>query len=203
MKLYELLDRYIFTEATGEARKRNFMGISTDHASNMISRKKAGVTNRLQSELSRILVIYDLCHAFNLILKECIKSFPVKYINIVEDIASTFSQSPQKAFKLKSLLCIDGKETIKAIKRYVKVRWSSFQECLSRILQIKKALKQFFLSEGTDDQKEYFSEDNEMMLQLLLSVVNKVNYYIKYFPRGKLRCIGCCYEDERVCIKIH
>ena len=66
----------MFSGLNGALRLKKLMGISTDHASNMISKKDAGLTNRLSIEVPHLVVVHDLCHAMNLVLASCIESFP-------------------------------------------------------------------------------------------------------------------------------
>ena len=74
------------------------------------------------------------------------------------------------------------------MKKYVKNRWSSFQECLERVLELTLGLKQYFEVNGTPKQREYFKEDgpNIAMLQLLLCLVNKLNHYIITFQEENM-----------------
>ena len=119
------------------------LGISSDHASNMISAKEAGVINRLLKDTQSLIVTHDLYHAFNLIIQECLEKFPYKYRKIVNDIAKTFSKSPIKAAKFKAHL-VKCNESDLTIKRYVDTRWTSFVDCLERILKLTSPLKTFF-----------------------------------------------------------
>ena len=61
----------------GDDRKKNIMGICTDHALNMISSGEASLTSRLKRAdgLKHIIVVHDLSHALNLALKTSIKRF--------------------------------------------------------------------------------------------------------------------------------
>lgn len=101
--LYNLIYEFLFS-GPGELRIKNFMGISTDHASNMISKRESGLTNRFSKKFDHLMIVHDLCHALNLCLMECIKQFPAKYLNLIKDISNTFSHSPQKAAKLKTFI---------------------------------------------------------------------------------------------------
>ncbi len=69
-KLFKLLDDLLFSSRASEKRTFNFMGIATDKASNMISKRDAGLKNRLKEKHPHIYVVHDLFHALNLILQE-------------------------------------------------------------------------------------------------------------------------------------
>jgi hypothetical protein len=131
--LFKLMDDLIFSDSIFRDRRiLNFMGIASDKASNMISGGNSGLTNRLKSKYSHILVVHNLCHAFNLILQDCFKSFPVEIKNIIEDISALFSRSPKRSAKLKAIMKTKAKKDPNyrphTIKRYVKTRWTSFQK---------------------------------------------------------------------------
>ena len=186
--LYNTLNAFLFSGEDGNKRKKMFMGIAADEAPNMISLVK-GVTNRFKAEIPYLEITHDFCHVLNLILRECIGNFPQEYVTIVDDIAATFSRSPQKTVKLRTFLVqLNVTEKLLSMKKYVKNRWSSFQECLERVLELTLGLKQYFEVNGTPKQREYFKEDgpNIVMLQLLLCLVNKLNHYIITFQEENM-----------------
>ena len=185
--LYQMLTDFLFSNDHEGKRRKNLMGVSTDGASNMISLKDAGLTNRLRNDIPHVIVTINFCHALNLVLKACIKQFPKEYRKFMEDVAKTFSKSPQKVQKLKEIICHSHKEEkVLSIIKYVKTRWSSFQECLSRILEMREPLKSFFEKEKDTKKLSFFDLENTLILQLLLCLVNKVNKYIKLFQKDNL-----------------
>ncbi len=99
-----MLTKFLFDGQAGELRKRNLIGLSTDHASNMISGGKAGATEILQKDIPHLVITYDLCHALNLIVQNCLESFPHEYRNIVSEISTRFSMSPLQAAQVKTYL---------------------------------------------------------------------------------------------------
>ena len=94
--LNNLVHELLFKGEEEERRKENIMGVSSDGAANMLAKNK-GFASRLKQTVKHLLIIHDFCHIWNLILKACLKKFPQNYVNIVNRISSTFSQSPQKA----------------------------------------------------------------------------------------------------------
>jgi len=44
--------------------------------------------------------------------------------------------------------------------RLVETRWSSFVDCLSRILDIKESITIYFNQYGSQEEKEYLSSEN-------------------------------------------
>ena len=201
--LYETIQEFLFSGERGSLRKLNFMGISADHASNMISKLDAGATNRLKSELPHIEVIHDLCHALNLIQGDCISNFPKQYKKYVEKIAAAFSKSPQRAVKLKNLIknVADRDDKVCSIKRYVPTRWSSFKDCLERIVELSRPLKLFFDREKIKSCDQCFDDkgDNELMLQLLLCLINELDIYIKAFQTEN-KDISEIVKDLKHCV---
>jgi len=127
--IFTILNNFLFTGDEGYARKKNLLGISTDGASNMISKGAAGVTNRMSNDLPHLVVLHDLCHAFNLVIKNCPNTFPKVYRDNIANISSIFAHSAKKSAKFKELLKGKG-EHILAIKRFVPTRWKSLYECL-------------------------------------------------------------------------
>jgi hypothetical protein len=171
-ELYEKIDNYLFSGKDGELRKRNLMGISSDHASSMISKGEKGATNRFTRDLPHLVVVHDYCHALNLALKDCLNNFPRQYIHIVEQISTHFSHSLKRAARLKMLIQKPAENTEKdskilAIKNYIPTRWTSFSECLERILELQKPLIKYFEEYGKAAEKQYLTESNLLFLKLL------------------------------------
>jgi len=54
----------LFMGPNSEKFKKNFVGICTDHASNMISYGNAGLSNRLKADFPYIFTTHDYCHAY-------------------------------------------------------------------------------------------------------------------------------------------
>jgi len=120
----------------------------------------------------------------NLVLKDSLLSFPSEITNIVEEVNLTFCKSPQRCAMLKEIInrkYQDEEINVIGVKRYVKTRWSSYLESLKRILRIKEALKEFFDTYGSSNQKKFFDNDNVIMLQLLESLMDSIHYYLKLF----------------------
>jgi len=180
--MYEKLKEFLFSGEGADSRKNNLMGISTDHAPNMMSSGSAGLSNRLTAEIPHAIMIYDFCHALNITLKHSKRHFPQKYLKIVEEISSHFSY-PQSTASFKLFLTESQKNKVLAIKNYVETRWSSFIECLDRILELKEALETYFMQEGKSNQKQYFNSENLVMLNLFSCLANKIDYFIRYFEK--------------------
>jgi len=178
--IHKMLMKFLFDGPSGELRKRNLIGISTDHASNMISGGNAGATERLQKDIPHLVVTHDLCHAFNLIVEHCLESFPHEYRNIVSEISTRFSMSPLQAAQLKTYLK-DKDEAVLTITRYVPTRWTSFVDTLDRILDLSAQLQGFFSdqiqlkkSNSKKNSESYLSPPNLMMLNLLQMLLRKI-----------------------------
>jgi len=146
--LFEKIEHFLFTGEGASARRSLLMGICSDKGSNMISTKDKSLTSRLANapNMKHLVIIHDISHALNLVLKECLKKFPAPYVQFVTDISSTFAKSPHKSAKLKELItAISEKDSkVQAIKKYVKTRWSSFCDAACRIVQLWDPLNSFF-----------------------------------------------------------
>jgi len=166
--IFDKIKKFLFSGPAGETRAKNCMGIATDHATNMISSKGAGATNRMQKEFSHIIVTHDLCHALSLALKHSIQTFPKEIYNIVLQISSHFSNSPQRTSLLKNLMTVASNKAqkVNSILRFVPTRWSSFYNCLERIIEMKEQIKAYFKEYGNLDEQAYLEEPNLLMLRL-------------------------------------
>ena len=204
--LYDLVQAFLFTGSDGKERKKKLMGIATDHGSNMISAVNAAVTNRFQSDLPYIIVVHDFCHALNLILEDCIKSYPMEFQKIVRNISSMFSRSPSRTANFKKLIREEfnniwpknqGEEEknkeelnirVLSILRYVENRWSSFHDALARIVELSEPLRKFMEAEynSSAPEREFLNPKNFLMLKLLLCLTGMINDYIKDFQRDNM-----------------
>jgi len=163
------------------------MRIFTDGSSNMIIKKGTVVTNRYETELPHLIVVQDYCHSLNLFLQDCLKKFPCKFIKIVEDIPPIFRYSATKTNRLVDFIkdkTADSK--VERILKYVPTRWTSFYECLGRIVELSEPLITFFKDEGTENQKRLLRSHNLKILMLLHTLLGKLNSIIKDFEKENL-----------------
>jgi len=195
--LYDKITQLLFSGERGEMRKKNMMGVASDVASNMISTKSAGVTNRFQNDYPYIIVSHDFCHILSLVIKYSLKEFPKKYVSIVNKISKKFSQSIQNSYRLKQLILekystIDSKAV--TIPRIVKTRWSSFYLCLERIIGLAEPLKDFFSEFGTQEEQLYLNNHNQSRLRLLCCILEKLNGYILKFQSEDMSILNVIKE---------
>ena len=189
-ELYSKIHKFLFSGPDGEQRLQCCLGISSDGASNMISKLDKGAATRLKAENPHMVVVHDFCHALNLVLKDSLKTFPNSYLAIINDITSFFSRSPQRTARLRRIAGRSFNSKNLMILRHVKTRWSSLQESLQRVLEMVNPLRVYFQEESeSDDQKEYLSNQNVVVFRLLLTLVNALNFYIKYFQKEDLDII--------------
>ena len=121
----------MFKGVDGQQRKSQFIGIVTDHASNMISSKGAGLTNRFKASYPSIEVTYDYCHALNLTVRNALISFPTEFRIIVDEVSKTFARSSKRILLLQKILQDRGSR-YEGIKKYVETRWTSYLGCSSK-----------------------------------------------------------------------
>ena len=184
--LYGKINQLIFSGPFVDKIKQNFMGICSDHASNMISGGEKGLSNRLRQDFPYIFVTHDYCHSYNLILKEGISSFPSEIIAIINDTCNHFANSPQRKSRFREFQKSLGMDKPLEVLKLVKTRWLSYRDCLDRILALENPLRLYFEEYGDKKQKEYFSETNVVYLKVLACLVNKIGHYIEYFEHEDL-----------------
>lgn len=132
--LYAKVNQLLFAGPFAHKLKQNFMGICTDHASNMISERDKGLSNRLKADFPYIFVTHDYCHCYNLILKEGVSKFSSPIVALITDVCSYFANSPQRKALFKDFQLSLGMERPLEILSFVKTRWLSLRDCLDRIL---------------------------------------------------------------------
>lgn len=189
--LYETVSSFLFQGNGGDNRQKNLLGISTDNALNMISSKTGGATNKFCLRLPYLVITRDLCHCFNLILKKSIHTLPGIYRSIISDIVETFTSSSLQTSRLQKMFKDEELNTrrqkAKSIIKYNDTRWSSFYDCIKRILEIKGPLKQYFDLYGNTKEKLYLGDvKNVHMLELFKCLVEKIIKAIIFFETDNL-----------------
>jgi len=188
-RIYESVYKFLFSRKNGEILKKNFIGICTDHGSNMISTGKdnvihntgKGLANRLLKDFKSIFIVHDYAHIFNLVIEEAVSEFPAEVLNIINGVCSHFSRSPQQKAKFNRFQRkITNKPPLEVL-RYVTTRWSSLKESLDRILELEKPLTLFFARYGSSSQKKYFTKENLLYLKMLSCLLGKLHFYNKFF----------------------
>ena len=184
--LHDLIENFLFNGINKDLKQKNFMGISSDHAPNMISGGKKGLGERLKANFPHIFVIHDLAHAFNLIMEAIIDQFPSETVKIITKISAHFSYSSQRKAKLLKIQKEMGFINTLEILRYKSIRWSSLQDCLDRIIALIQPLRSYFDKYGTSEEKNFLSRKNESYLKLLSCLLKKLYVYNKFFQNEKL-----------------
>jgi len=117
----------------GDSIKKNFIGITHDKAS-VFTGEYSGLDTLLQREKGSFLfTLKDPCHALNSALNKSLTLIPEE-MKFIESICQHFSSSQREA----KLFQIEKKNNLKelGIKKYIKIRWLSLGETLSRLLEI-------------------------------------------------------------------
>ena len=193
---FKMLEQTIFSKGDLSQIKANFMGIATDHASNMISNGVNSLTSRIKDSpgLSHLVVVHDLPHALNLILKHSIKEFDDTSVPFIEKVTSHIVRSPQRSARLKDLIKASFGESSVAtsLLKFVPTRWSSLSDCTRRVIKFWPCIEEFYREEAKLKGKEEINKSkltesfNPKVLQslkLLLNLVEKVNSYIVLFQK--------------------
>jgi len=74
----------------------------------------------------------------------------------------------------------------------VKTRWSSFYFCLERIIELLEPLN--FNEFGTEEEKVYLNDQNQLRLRLLCCIFEKVNGYILRFQTENMSILNVFKE---------
>jgi len=139
------------------------MGIATDDGENMTGRD-AGVGRKLKDVYNHIVNMKNISHALNGILKKGLKVIPKDILNIINNICSHFSHSTQMRALLRQISLENQIKSLEIL-QLSGTRWLSLRNCLDRILELWAPLELYFLTEGNNSQKKYFSEENELYLR--------------------------------------
>ena len=167
--------------------QRNLMGTSSDQGSN-VSSEGVGLAGRLQSEYPYTIHVSDFSHIYNLIFKEGTTVFPKTILDIISDISSHFSRSPQRRAKFDDIQMKLGLDPLQVLK-LSETRWLSMKETLERILRLWDPL-QVYYGEYEPRGLELFTTKNELFLKVLLTLISKVNHYNIRFQATQI------YYDE-------
>lgn len=154
--------------------EKNIMGVASDQGSN-VSSPNVGLAGRLQNEYPYTIHVSDFSHLYHLILKEAVSVFPKDVLNIISDLSSHFSRSPQRRAKFEAVQVKLGLESLQIL-RLVESRWLSLKETTERILKLWIPLKTYF-EENKLEEAEIFTKKNELYLTVLLILTSKLNYY--------------------------
>lgn len=194
--LYDKINEILFHGIKADILKSNFIGICSDHGSNMLSNKigyqkltesKKGVLNRFKVDFPHCFVIHDYAHAFNIIIEEGVSKFPAHIISIVNKICAHFSRSPQNRVKFRKIQLKQApqKQPLEIL-RYIEIRWSSLKTCLDRIIELACPLKEYFNKHGTPSQQDYLNEENLLYFKLISALLGKINTYIMFFQEDNI-----------------
>jgi len=172
-----------------EILQTNLMAICTDQGSNMAG-PESGLGKLLQSEFPHILAVNDLSHIYNLICKKAVPTFPKMIVEMVKYISSYFKRSNQKKAAFKKFQESKGSQNPLEVLSFSEVRWLSLTQCLERILRLWKFLKEHFTQHGEDEEKNFFSVENEFYARNLLILLEQLTHYNKIFQVQNMR-----YDD--------
>ena len=167
--------------------EKNFMGLASDQGSN-VSSESVGLAGRLQTEYPYTIHVSDFSHIYNLIFKEGLKVFPKEILDIISDLSSHFSRSPQRRAKFEDVQNKLGLDPLQIL-RFVEKRWLSLKEATERILRLWVPLKTYF-AENKFQEATLFTKRNELYLTVLFTLASKLNYYNTRFQATHI------YYDE-------
>jgi len=163
-----------------ESLEQNLIGITHDRAS-AFTGEENGLDALLQKRKGSFLfTLKDPCHSLNLVLSKSLSLLP-KEVQFIESISQHFSSSQREA----RLLKIQREKGLKVLgnKPYIKTRWLSFGESLTRILEIWESLELYMkekphyagISKEKYDDWLSLLQDKEHKLKILClsGIINK------------------------------
>ena len=185
--------------------KGNVIGITTDRAATLMG-EESGLITLLKDDLEQnIFHLPDPCHSLSLVIRHSLELLPDEIRSFISDIHNYFN-SPQRKEKLKAIQKENGYNVL-APMRYVKTRWLSLGDSLTRLVEIWPSLQiymntlakekgvrcsQIVSDKPTDDIE--ISQVNYKTLSSLLNmdsfylkisflsiIINRINYYNKLF----------------------
>ena len=180
--LYEMVKKELFCGQDAHLVEKHFMGIASDKGGNLLA-VRAGLANRLIKDYSYSIAVHDYCHIFNLVCEAAMEAFPESVVKTIKTISAHFKQSPMRKaiFREVQIERGVGKNETKEILSYVPTRWFSLNDSIKRILELWDLLEIYFEQEGYNDELNLFNVENELMIKLLGSLIEKLNFYNKRF----------------------
>jgi len=166
--------------------KQNLIGLCTDNASNMLSSKDAGVSNRLMVDISHLVHVRDLCHCYNLIVEDALKVFPVYIIQFIKKTCSFFNKG-QRYQGLKKHQQARNRPNPLEVLRYIEERWFTLLDCSERILLLWEEIETY-LEEGTDSplKDDFKNPEYKLYVYLLTILLHRLVGYINAFQKPDL-----------------
>ena len=119
--------------------KGNLIGVTTDRASTLIGEEN-GLTTILKKNINKkIFTLPDPCHSLSLIIKHSLKVLPSNVRSFISNIHNYFT-SPQRRERLKAVQKENNFKILMPL-NYVKIRWLSLGNSLSRLIEIWPSLQ--------------------------------------------------------------
>lgn len=197
-KIYDIVKKKLYI---AQSIQQNMIGITHDNAQTLSSKKEGLVGLMTKDNPSFFMDLPDPCHCVNLVAKHSLKVLPKEIMSFVDNIHSYFSPPQRKALLEKIQQSHNFKVSLPV--HYVKTRWLSLGECLTRLLQIWESLKLYVnvLKDLKEKEKaakvKIFEKElnNDLFLlkiRLLSFIVNKLNNFSialqsRDFDIGKLK----------------
>jgi len=167
--------------------KQNLIGITTDRASTLTG-EESGLIALLKKEVSQnIFVLPDPCHSLSLIIKHSLKLLPDNVRSFISNIHNYFT-SPQRREKLKAVQKENSHKILMPL-NYVKTRWLSLGNSLSRLIEIWPSLQIYMntysgekgvrCSQVINSKPEEDVEIAQLNYKEISTLLNDESFYVK------------------------
>jgi hypothetical protein len=149
--IYDVLSKNLLDKAYG----KNFIGYISDGAYTLRGSKNSVLT-RLQQGYPNLWTICDISHILHRSSNYACKAIPNKIEQVVKDTYNFFAHSAKKTQKWLEFQKFMNLKPYTLL-RYVNTRWLSLEASISRIINRKSELIEFF-KEGAEDDTDGWSK---------------------------------------------
>lgn len=183
--IYKLFKEKLFSSTEKELLEKNFLGLCTDGAANLMGRKN-GLGAKLKRDYPHLVHIHDFSHLFNLIAEKASAKLPDKLIRLIKTISNHFARSGLNNNHFLEIQRTSGKDPkdILEIPTYTEVRFLSLQECTFAILTLWEDLKNYKLEEPKLEVE--FNDENKILIMILDFLLLNLTTANEFFQNNQL-----------------
>jgi hypothetical protein len=184
-ELFKIIDETILKKSYS----KNLISFTTDGAHSLRG-KKNSVLSRLKEVKSSLWDFYDMSHCYNRASCFAANAIPENVETLVKNIYNFFAISSKRSDKWKEFQRYMNLKPHKMLK-YIDTRWLSLEQCVERILERKKELRQFLKDYNEKNSsrtrnkilKDLDDPETQIYLQFLAVFLERVNTLNKYFQQ--------------------
>lgn len=173
----------VFPDEKQKYLEKHLVGVCSDRGSNMISKKDAGINNRLKALFDHIVVAQDVSHLFNSVSKQALSKFPAESLSLIKNVCAHFARSSHRRDKLQDIqkrFSEDDTSFIYQMISYNDIRWTSWKNATDRILMLWEHIEQY-ANENKEVELSNLTAQNQAYLTLLQCVLDKLHALVVFF----------------------